>query len=112
MIRSFFAPLRLACLVLAAASLSSCAIVIGGAVVDLNVMTRHRAFAAKAAKHTLTGARTFKAATTTIVLALSPFAIGSHSLNARDAAQMETGEEISFPAGSHFYWIEIFPQNL
>ncbi len=75
-------------------------------------MTRRGAFAAKVAKHMPTSARTFKAATTTIGLALNPFAIGSRPLNARDAAQMETGEEIAFPAGSHFYWIEIFAQNL
>jgi uncharacterized protein len=88
------------------------ATLIGGAVVDLNVMTRRGAFAAKVAKHMPTSASAFKAATTTIGLALNPFAIGSHSLSARDVAQMETGEEISFPAGSHFYWIEIFAQNL
>ena len=63
------------------------------------------------AKHALASAHAFKAATTTLVLALNPFAIGSSTLNARDAAQMETGEETSFPAGSHFYWIEIFAQN-
>ncbi len=87
------------------------ATLVGGAVVDLNVMTRRGAFTAKVVKHSLADAHAFKPATTTIVLALNRFAIAGRSLDARDAAQIKTGEEITFPAGSQFYWIELFAQN-
>ncbi|HEV2649629.1 MAG TPA: HutD family protein [Rhizomicrobium sp.] len=87
------------------------ATLIGGAVVDLNVMTRRSAFTAKVAKHKLTAASAFKATTTTIGLVLNPLAVRTDHLDARDAVLVEPGEEIAFPSGSHLYWIEIFAQN-
>jgi uncharacterized protein len=87
------------------------AILTGGAVVDLNVMTRRNVFAAKVSKQALMNATTLKAATTSITLALSEFAIGSHALGKRDAVFTETGEEVTFPASAEFYWIELFAQN-
>ena len=87
------------------------ATLIGGAVVDLNVMTRRGVYTARVAKHTLTAASTFMAVTTTIGIAVNAFAIGGNFLDARDAVLVEAGEENTFPAGSHFYWSEIFAQN-
>jgi uncharacterized protein len=84
----------------------------GGAVIDLNVMTRRGAFAASITKRVLTDATNMKTSTTCIALAISSFELGGgHTLELRDAIQTEAGEEFVFPAGASFYWIELTAQN-
>ena len=82
-----------------------------GAVVDLNVMTRRGEFVANVFRHTLMNAASLKSAATSIALVLARVTVSSHALETRDALLLEAGEEIAFPAGATFYWIELLAQK-